>query len=106
MAEEIIRAIALAEKEGVAIKNVATENATQTIRQAEKRASEIEKTSTEVCKAYRETMQKKAEETAMKSYTQTLEQARLDAKEYCRKILSGADASVAKIIGRMTSGDC
>jgi vacuolar-type H+-ATPase subunit H len=106
MTEEIIKAIAEAENQATAMKSVATENAAQTVRQAEKRAAEIEKTSSEVCKAYRETMQKNAEETATKSYNQALDQARLEAKEYCRKILSGADATVGKIVGRMTSGDC
>ncbi len=106
MTEEVIKLIADAEKEGLAMKNVASENASQTIRQAEKRAAEIEKTSAEVCKAYRETMQKNAEDTATKTYNQTLEQARLDAREYCRKILSGTDATVGKIVGRITSGDC
>ena len=106
MTEEVIIAIAEAEQEGVEMKATATANATQTIRQAEQRAAEIEKTSGEVCKAYRETMQKNAEETATKSYLQTLEQARAEASEYCRKILSGTEATVGKIVGRITSGDC
>ena len=106
MTEEVIKAIAEAEQEGVAMKAMATENAAQTIRQAEQRAEEIEKTSGEVCKAYRETMQKNAEATATKSYEKTLEQAREEAREYCRKILSGTDATVGKIVGRITSGDC
>ena len=106
MTEEVIKAIAEAEQEGVAMKAAATANATQTIRQAEQRAAEIEKTSGEVCKAYRETMQKNAEETATKSYLQTLEQARAEAREYCRKILNATEATVGKIVGRITSGDC
>ena len=106
MTEDIIKSIAEAEEQGAAMKAAATENAAQTIKQAEKRAAEIEKTSGDVCKAYRETMQKQAEETAARSYAQTLEKAQADAREYCRKILSETDAVVGKIVGRIISGDC
>ena len=106
MTEDIIKSIAEAEEDGAAKKATATENAAQAIKQAEQRAAEIEKTSGEVCKAYRETMQKQAEDTANKAYTQTLETARAEAREYCRKILSETDAVVGKIVGRIISGDC
>ena len=51
-------------------------------------------------------MQKQAEETAARSYAQTLAKAQADAREYCRKILSETDAVVGKIVGRIISGDC
>ncbi len=106
MTEEIIKSIAAAEEEGAAMKAVATENAAKTLKAAELRAAEIEKTSSEVCKAYRETSQKNAENAAEKEYLQTLEKTRAEAREYCRKILNNTETSVSKIVGRITSGDC
>ena len=106
MTEEIIKLIAEAEEEGAAMKATATENAAKTLKSAEMRAAEIEKTSGEVCKAYRETSQKNAEASAEKEYLQTLEKARAEAKEYCRKILNDSERSFSKIVGRITSGDC
>lgn len=106
MTEEIIKSIAAAEEEAAKIKLAATENAAKILKSAEIRAAEIEKTSGEVCKAYRKSSQKNAEAAAEKEYLETIEKARADAQEYCRKILSNTETAVSKIVGRITSGDC
>lgn len=106
MTEEIIKTIADAESKATEIKALATERAIEMVKNAEKRASEIEKTSAEVCKAYRETSQKNAEADAQNKYVATLEKAKTDAVEYCRKILEKTESPVSKIVGRIINGDC
>ena len=105
MTEEIIKAITEAEAEGVAKKVTATEEAAKIVKNAEMQATEIEKASAEFCKNYREKMLAETEANAQRIYLETLEKARLEAKEYCRDILSKAETSVSKIVGRITSGD-
>ena len=106
MTEEIIKAITEAEEEGAAKKLAATEKATQIIKNAEAKAAEIEKSSAEFCKSYREKAFAETEANAQKIYLESLEKAKAEAKEYCQGVLNTAQTSVSKIVGRITSGDC
>ena len=106
MTEEILRAIQTAEETAARTKAAAVERAASILRDAETTAAQKERTSTEVCKAYRATQSKRAEEEAAKNYAETLEQARKNAKAYAEKLLKDSEKYVAEIVGRITSGDC
>ena len=106
MTEEIIKSITEAEEEGAAKKLAATEQATKIVKDAQAKAAEIEKSSAEFCKSYREKAFAETEANAQRIYLETLEKAKTEAKEYCQGVLKNALPSVSKIVGRITSGDC
>lgn len=106
MTEEIIRSIAEAESKAVEIRNRASEEAAATAARAEIRAAEIEKSSEEVCKAYRETQLKAAEADAEKEYRAALSEKGEEARRYAERLLEGTDIFVSRIVGRITRGDC
>ena len=67
MTEEIIKSITEAEARAAKIKESAFAQAAEIAAKAEERAFEIEKSSEEVCRAYRETQLKAAEADAEKA---------------------------------------
>lgn len=105
MTDEIIRSITEAESAAAEIKAAANVRAAEIAAQAEARAAEIEKSSEEVCKAYRETQAKAAEADAEKAYLSALAEKRAEAKAYADRLLENAELPVSKIVGRITGGD-
>ncbi len=106
MTEEILRAVRAAEEAAAQTKENALEKAANILREAETQAAQKERTSQEVCKAYKITQGKRAEEEASKTYVETLEKARKEAKAYAEELLADSGKYVAEIVGRITSGDC
>lgn len=106
MTDEIIKAIAAAEEQAAQMKAAAEERAAKTLQAATENVSLKEKTSAEVCKAYRETQIKQAHADAEAAYVRAMEKAKIDAKNYCESVLQTAETAVAEIVGRITCGDC
>ena len=104
--EDIIKAITQAEEQGAKIKGVATEKAAQIIATAEGRATQEEKTSAEVCKAYADSQLKLAKADAEQRYEETVSRETAKAREYCAEALKNADDEVSEIVGRIIGGDC
>ena len=105
MTDEIITMIKEAEAEGAALKEAATLSASKTVLEAEAVADKKAEDSENFCRAYRETQVKLAEAEAQKAYDSTLETSLKNAKAYAQKALEKADDEVAKIVGRIVSGN-
>ncbi len=105
MTEEIINAITEAESEAVRIGDRAREEAAAILSRAEVRAAEIEKSSEEVCRAYRDTQRKAAEAEAEKAYRSALAEKGEDARRYADRLLESTGDFVGKIVGRIVRGD-
>lgn len=105
MTEEIIKNITDAEAQAAQIKREAQERATAILAEATERAARLERSSAEVCKAYRESQMKAAHADAEREYAETLQAKTREAKAYCENALHGSDASVGKIVGRIVGGD-
>ncbi len=106
MTEEIIKSITDAEAQAAAIKRTASERAAQIIAQAEAQATQTERVSADVCKAYVDSQTKAAQAEAEKRYNETLATESKTARAYCAKVLEGAEDCVSKIVGRIVDGDC
>ena len=106
MTEEMIKSITDAEEQASEIKRAATDKAARILAAAEEQAVEIEKSCAERLKAYRETELKNAKADAEIRYTETLNTAKKDAREYCADILKNAEVCVSEIVGRIVRGDC
>ena len=104
--ENMIQAITEAEEKAAAIKAEATARADAIVADAEKRASEREKSAREVCKAFRATQMKLALQKADEQYAADVAKVTADAKASSEKIMQNVDSTVAKIVGRIVSGDC
>ena len=104
--ENMIQAITEAEEKAAAIKAEATARAEAIVADAEKRASEREKSAREVCKAFRATQMKLALQKADEQYAADVAKVTADAKASSEKIMQNVDSTVAKIVGRIVSGDC
>lgn len=105
MTEDIIKSITEAEAQAAELKAEALKKAAEIAVRAEARASELEKTSEEVCKAYRETQLKAAEADAEKEYFRTLVERRAEAEKYASRLLEQTELPVSGIVGRITSGN-
>ncbi len=106
MREDIIKSITEAEAQATAIKQDATERASQIIAEAEDKATRILQSSAEVCRAYSETQIKNARAEAERRYQETLEVESKKAREYCAETLKDANDMVNEIVGRIVRGDC
>ena len=104
--ENMIQAITEAEEKAAAIKAAALEQAETIIAAAETRAAETEKNAREVCKAYRATQTKLATQKADEQYAAAIAATTAEAKASSEKIMQNVDSTVAKIVGRIVSGDC
>lgn len=102
MTEEIIKSITEAETRAAKIKESAFAQAAEIAAKAEARAFEIESSSEEVCRAYRETQLKAAEADAEKAYLSALAQKREEARGYADRLLENIELPVSKIVGRIT----
>ncbi len=105
MKDEIVKSITQAEETAAELKRTAMERATEIVDEAVKRAEQIENTAKEVCAAYRESQIKNAQAEAERAYGEMLAQNEEDAKEYCTKVLEGADSVIGGIVGRIISGN-
>ena len=106
MTEEIIKMITDAEKQAAEIKRSANERAAKILLEAEEQASRKEKSSADVCKAYKETQMNAAKKEAEIAYENSLLESEKNAKSYCAQALDSAEVSVAEIVGRIVRGDC
>ncbi len=106
MTEDIIKSITNAEAQAAEWKREAEEKATAILSEAELRAARTEKTSEEVCKAYRETQTRNAYADAEKEYAVALKQAQTEAKAYCDRVMESSESVVSQIVGRIIGGSC
>ena len=106
MTEEMIKSITEAEAQAAEIKRLAEEKAARISEEATVSASRTEKSSDDVCKAYRETQMKSARTEAETRYGAAIAAAEKQAREYCAAVLKNSDDSVSEIVGRIISGDC
>lgn len=106
MTEEMIRSITEAEEKATEIKRAACDKAAQILDDAERQSARMEKSSQEVCRAYRESQMKNAREEAETRYQQTLIAKEKEARAYCADVLKKADVCVSEIVGRIVRGDC
>lgn len=105
MTVEMIQAITDAEQKAAEMKRAATDKSAQILADAEEKAASSEKACAERLKAYRETELKNAKADAEIRYTETLNAAQKDAREYCANILKNAESCVSEIVGRIVRGD-
>ena len=105
MTEDIIKGITQAETQASQIKKEAQEKAAAIVAEATLRAREIENDGVQLCKSYRETQIKEAQERAEKEYQTTIRVKTEEAKLYCADALKKSEASVGKIVGRIVGGD-
>lgn len=105
MTEEIIKAVTDAEARAAKIKEEALARAAEEQAKAETRAEEIERSSAEVCKAYRETQIKAAEADAEKAYFAALARQREEAARYAESLSDKTEVPVSRIVGRITGGN-
>ena len=105
MTEEIIKSIMDAEAQAAEMKREASEKAAKILSDAETQAARLEQSSVEVCKAYRESQTKTAIAEAEERYRATIAAKEKDTKEYCTRVLEGADVAVSKIVGRIVCGN-
>ena len=106
MREDVIQSITEAEAQATAIRQDATEKASQIIAEAEDKATRAVQSSAEVCRAYSETQIKNAHAEAECRYKETLDAESKKAREYCAEILKNANDIVNEIVGRIVRGDC
>ena len=106
MTEEIIRIIKDAEEQALLEKQEAAAQAEKILAEAQKECAQMEQATAAVCKAYKESGKKCAEEAAQKEYTETLEKRTGEAKVYCAEALKNVEAFASTIVGRITRGDC
>jgi len=104
--ENMIQAITEAEEKAAAMKADATLRAETIVAEAERKAAETEKNARAVCKAYTTTQMKLALQNAEAQYTADVAKAAADAKAKSQTIMQNVDATVARIVGRIVSGDC
>ena len=105
MTEELIKMIVEAEAQAEEIKTQALAQASEIMAQAEADVLTIERDALLVSKKYRETEQKNALAEAEKEYAVSLEKNRMQAKEYCAKVLKSAEGEIGNIVGRIIGGD-
>lgn len=105
MTEELIKMIVEAEEQAEEIKTQALAQASEIMAQAEADVLTIERDALLVSKKYRETEQKNALAEAEKEYAASLEKNRMQAKEYCAKVLKSAEGEIGNIVGRIIGGD-
>ena len=104
--ENIIQAITEAEEKAAAIKLAASQRASEILSDAEKKAAETEKNARDVCKAYKATQTKQALENANAQYASAIAEKSAAAKAESEERMKNVDGVVAKIVGRIVSGDC
>jgi len=105
MTEDIIKSITEAESAAAEIKESALRQAAEIAARAEARSAEIEKSTEEVCKAYRESQIKAAEADAEKAYLAALDEKGAEAKNYADRLLENIEIPVSKIVGRIIGGN-
>jgi hypothetical protein len=104
--ENMIQAITEAEEKAAAIKAEATARAEAIVAEAERKATEREKSAKDVCKAFRTTQMKLALQKADEQYASDVARVTAEAKANSEKIMQNVDSTVVKIVGRIVSGDC
>ena len=104
--ENIIQAITEAEAKAAEIKLSATQRAAEIVADAEQKAAETEKNAREVCKAYRATQTRLAVQEAEVQYAKVIAEKSADAKAQSEEQMKNVGGVVAKIVGRIVSGDC
>ena len=104
MTKDIVQAITDAEAQAAKIKEAAVKEGQRKIALAESAAAEKEKTSSELCKAYRETRLKAAENDAQKEYEQSMAKSRAHAQNYAKEVLASADVT-GEIVRRIVGGN-
>ena len=80
--------------------------ASKIVEEAEKECANLEKSTAEVCKAYRISQRKAAEESAIKTYQETLEKQEEAARKMGERILANSEVLVSDVVGRIIRGDC
>jgi vacuolar-type H+-ATPase subunit H len=103
--EQLIKPITEAEEKATEIKRVALARATAILSDAEIQAANMEKSTAEVCKAYRERERLSAIEDAEKEYRATIQSKENSAKAYCTNALEKSSAIVEQIVGRIVGGN-
>ncbi len=103
---ELVKLITEAEAAGSEEKRLAAAQAAKIVEDAETQAAAKEKTTQEVCKAFRETQIKAADAEVQAVYEKAVAEKEAEAKEACLKILQSVEAQISRIVGRVTSGDC
>ncbi len=104
--ENMIQAITEAEEKAAAIKAEAMQRAEAIIAEAERKAADTEKSARDVCKAFRATQTKLAVQKADEQYAADVAKVSAEAKANSEKIMKNVNSTVAKIVGRIVSGDC
>jgi hypothetical protein len=104
--ENMIQAIKEAEEKAAATKQAANMRASEILTLAEKKAAETEKTAREVCKAYKSSQARIAVEAAEAEYASVIAQKSAEAKAKSEEQMENVGATVARIVGRIVSGDC
>ena len=104
--ENIMQAITDAEEKAAAIKQAAQDRAAVIVEEAEKKASETKKNAIDVCKAYTTTQNGLAMREAQARYDALVAEKAAQAKTDSEKKMKDVDAVVARIVGRIISGDC
>lgn len=103
--EQLIKPITEAEEKAAEIKRAALARAAEIVAEAEMQASNLEKSTVEVCKAYRERERVLAIEDAEKEYRAAIQAKEQSAKSYCATALENSSAAVEKIVGRIVGGN-
>lgn len=104
--EEVLKAIAEAEKEAARIKEEATKRADDIVRQAETDAVLLFRATEDECKSVRKSSLKEAEERAQKDYDAAIEESYRSARTACDAVLERTEQVVAEIVRRISQGDC
>ncbi|MCD8308578.1 MAG: hypothetical protein LUD19_01890 [Clostridia bacterium] len=103
--EDLIKSITETEEKAAAIKNDAVVKAGEIIEEARNRAAEIEATSAEQCAKYLSDALSAARIQADKDYNSYIQKSKADAKLYAADMKKHTDATVGKIVGRITDGN-
>ena len=106
MTEEIIRIIKEAEEQALLEKQAAAMQAEKIVADAQKECTQMEQATAAVCKAYKESGKKTAEEAAQKEYAETLKKHTEEAKSYCVEVLKNVESFASTVVGRIMRGDC
>ncbi len=101
-----MQAITEAEEKAAVIKQAAQDRAAVIVEEAEKKASETEKNARDVCKAYTGTQNARAAHEAQTKYDAIVAEKAAIAKADSEEKMKDVDAVVARIVGRIISGDC
>ncbi|MCD8372107.1 MAG: hypothetical protein LUD27_02265 [Clostridia bacterium] len=103
--DELIKSITEAEEKAAALKNDAVIKAGQIIEDARNQAAKIEAESSEQCSRYIDERLKAARVQAEKDYNAYIAKSKADAKIYADDMKKHTDATVGKIVGRITDGN-